>query len=119
MPAMTEDGRWASATQFIAEPQTFWSQPNSRCNELFPLFRAPHLIAGGPLAGNVLECQRGPQLHVRTPEFTARARSSPGQRRRATKRSTTTALRKRRFFLHFLKGWLLGFSAYHKIPVYQ
>ena len=59
-PAMAVDGCWASATQFIAEPQTFSSAPNSQCNRLFPSYGAPRIVAGGPLAGNVLKCQLKP-----------------------------------------------------------
>ena len=59
-PAMAVDGCWATATQFIAEPQTFSSAPNSQCNRLFPSYGAPRIVAGGPLAGNVLKCQLKP-----------------------------------------------------------
>jgi copper(I)-binding protein len=59
-PAAAVDGCWASASEFIAEPQTFSSQPNSRCNQLFPSYAAPRLVAGGPLAGNVLKCELKP-----------------------------------------------------------
>jgi uncharacterized tannase-like protein DUF6351 len=59
-PAMAVDGCWSNSTTFIAEPQTFSSQPNSVCNSLFPSYAAPRLIAGGPLAGNVLKCQLKP-----------------------------------------------------------
>jgi len=59
-PGMAVDGCWATATQFIAEPQTFSSQPNSQCNQLFPSYAAPRIVAGGPLAGNVIKCQLKP-----------------------------------------------------------
>jgi hypothetical protein len=59
-PKAAVDGCWASSTQFITEPQTFNSQPNSQCNKLFPSYSAPRLVAGGPLAGNVLKCELRP-----------------------------------------------------------
>jgi len=60
-PAAAVDGCWSSPTQFIAEPQTFGSDPrSSRCNELFPSFGFPRLVAGGPLAANNLQCRLKP-----------------------------------------------------------
>jgi uncharacterized tannase-like protein DUF6351 len=59
-PATAVDGCWAGATQFIAEPQTFGSLPNSQCNKPFPSYGAPRLVAAGPLAGNVLKCRLKP-----------------------------------------------------------
>jgi len=59
-PAGAVDGCWASSTQFIAEPQTFGSLPNSQCNTLFPSFAFPRYIAGGPLAANIIKCQLKP-----------------------------------------------------------
>jgi hypothetical protein len=51
-PAEAVDGCWASATEFIAEPQTRSSQPDTQCNTLFPSYTFPRYIAGGPLAAN-------------------------------------------------------------------
>ncbi len=61
-PAAAIDGCYDTATppNFIAEPQTFSSQPDSQCNTLFPSFGFPRLVAGGPLAGNNLKCQLKP-----------------------------------------------------------
>jgi hypothetical protein len=60
-PAAAVDGCWSSRTQFIAEPQTFSSDPrSSRCNQLFPSFGFPRLVAGGPLAANNLQCRLKP-----------------------------------------------------------
>ena len=56
-PASAVDGCWASATQFIAERQTFGSEPDSMCNTLFPSFAFPRYVAGGPLAADNLKCR--------------------------------------------------------------
>jgi hypothetical protein len=57
-PPMAVDGCWSSATNFIAEPQTFSSLPNSQCNTLFPSYAFPRYIAGGPVAANITRCHR-------------------------------------------------------------
>jgi Tannase-like family of unknown function (DUF6351) len=57
------DGRgWlrSSATNFIAEPQTFSRLPNPQYNTLFPSFAFPRYVAGGPLAANNMKCQLKP-----------------------------------------------------------
>jgi hypothetical protein len=59
-PAPAVDGCWATAKQFIAEPQSFSAQPNSQCNRLFPSYAAPRLVAGEPLLGDFLKCQLKP-----------------------------------------------------------
>jgi hypothetical protein len=59
-PAAAVDGCWTSATNFIAEPQTFSSQPDSQCNKLFPTFAFPRYVAGGPLKANVFKCHLKP-----------------------------------------------------------
>ena len=59
-PPMAVDGCWSTPTNFIAEPQTFSSQPNSQCNTLFPSYAFPRYVAGGPLAANKMKCQLKP-----------------------------------------------------------
>jgi hypothetical protein len=59
-PAVAVDGCWKSTTDFTPEPQTFSREPGSTCNTLFPSFGAPRLVAGGPLAADVLKCQLKP-----------------------------------------------------------
>ena len=62
-PADTVDGCWDTSTtppSFIAEPTTFSSQPDSRCNTLYPSFAFPRYVAGGPLVANILKCQLKP-----------------------------------------------------------
>lgn len=45
---------------FIAEPQTFSSDPDSACNKQYPSYSFVRQVAGGPLDGNVLKCQLKP-----------------------------------------------------------
>ena len=59
-PANAVDGCWKSPTDFVAEAQSFSRAPDSACNTLFPSFGNPRLIAGGPLAANVLKCRLKP-----------------------------------------------------------
>jgi len=58
-PAMATDGCFTKSLepQFIEEPQTVSSEPDTDCNELWPSWSAPRLEAGGPLSGNVLKCE--------------------------------------------------------------
>jgi Tannase-like family of unknown function (DUF6351) len=51
----TQDGCW-SGNNFVAEPQTLSSQADSMCNALFPSWRSPRLVAGGPVAANIMKC---------------------------------------------------------------
>ena len=69
-----------SPTDFIAEPQTFSRQPRTRCNALFPSFGFPRLVAGGPIAANVLKCQLKP-VDPATTRRASRPRSWHGLRR--------------------------------------
>jgi hypothetical protein len=61
-PSAAVDGCFnaASPPQFIAEPQTFSSQPNSQCNALWPSYAFPRYVAGGPLSADILKCQLKP-----------------------------------------------------------
>ena len=61
-PAMAVDGcfTYSLDPQFIEEPQTLSSEPDTVCNELWPSWSAPRLEAGGPLSGNVLKCELKP-----------------------------------------------------------
>lgn len=58
-PAAAVDGCFTqSATpEFIAEPQTLSSEPDSQCNALWPSWSFPRLQAGGPLHANTLKCR--------------------------------------------------------------
>ncbi|MBL8238280.1 MAG: hypothetical protein JNM66_12715 [Bryobacterales bacterium] len=56
-PADLTDACYDMAGNRIAEPQTF---TGGECNKLFPTFPPPRMIAGGPLANNVLKCQLKP-----------------------------------------------------------
>ena len=61
-PVDVVDGCYDQSTpaQFIAEPQTWSSQPNSQCNTLWPSYSSSRKVAGGPLAANILKCQLKP-----------------------------------------------------------
>jgi hypothetical protein len=59
-PAAAVDGCWKSGSVFVAEPQTFSREPGTPCNTLYPSYGFPRLMAGGPLAANVLKCQLKP-----------------------------------------------------------
>jgi hypothetical protein len=61
-PAAAVDGCFTRSTtpQFIAEPQTLSSLPDSQCNTLWPSWTTPRKEAGGPLAANKLKCELKP-----------------------------------------------------------
>jgi len=62
-PADIVDGCWNTSTTpptFIAEPQTLSSQPDSQCNTRFPGWMVPRMVAGGPLALNIIKCHLKP-----------------------------------------------------------
>jgi hypothetical protein len=59
-PAAATDGCWSDPATFIAEPQTFSSQPNTTCNALLPSFAFPRYIAGGPLSASKMKCELKP-----------------------------------------------------------
>ncbi len=63
-PAGLSDGCWAAGPEprFIAEPQVY--PDKGRCGALYPAFKVPRMVAGGPLAGDVLKCVLKP-LHRR------------------------------------------------------
>ena len=77
IPPTAVDGCWTSATDFVAEPQTFSREPASTCNARFPSYGFPRLVAGGPLAADVLKCQ----LKSPAPQDYA-ARFTPAERAR-------------------------------------
>lgn len=59
-PQDAVDGCWRSQTEFVAEPQTLSSTPDTTCNMLFPSWTAPRIVAGGPVAANVIKCTLKP-----------------------------------------------------------
>ena len=63
-PAAAVDGCWMATTDkpatFVAEPQTFSSKPDSKCNRAYPSYSFTRHVAGGPLDANVLKCQLKP-----------------------------------------------------------
>ena len=62
VPAEAVDGCYDTLMppQFIAEPQTWSSMPDTQCNRLWPSYSFSRKVAGGPLAANILKCQLKP-----------------------------------------------------------
>lgn len=46
--------------QFVKDDLPFTSKPVSKCSELYPVYSAPRVEAGGPLAANIMKCQLKP-----------------------------------------------------------
>jgi len=61
-PKAAVDGCFDTSTppQFIPDALPFTSQPTSKCSELYPVYSAPRIEAGGPLAANIIKCQLKP-----------------------------------------------------------
>ncbi len=61
-PAGVTDGCYDRSTppQFIAEDLTFSRKPDSKCGALHPVYANPRLVAGAPLALDILKCQLRP-----------------------------------------------------------
>jgi hypothetical protein len=61
-PADLVDGCFTRDAEqaFIPEPQFSGAQGSSQCNDLYPAFSSPRLVAGGPLANNIIKCQLKP-----------------------------------------------------------
>lgn len=58
-PADLRDGCWtrAATPDFIPEPQRFGGPGSSTCNDLYPAFPSPRMVAGGPLASDIIKCE--------------------------------------------------------------
>jgi hypothetical protein len=56
-PADLVDSCYAADGKRIIETQTF---SGGRCNELYPAFPSPRMVAGGPASNDVLKCQLKP-----------------------------------------------------------
>ncbi|MCQ4311205.1 tannase/feruloyl esterase family alpha/beta hydrolase [Pseudomonas stutzeri] len=58
-PANLQDGCWTreSRPDFIPEPQRFGGPGTSACNDLYPAFPSPRMVAGGPLASDIIKCE--------------------------------------------------------------
>jgi len=64
-PASLVESCWDADGRQIVEPQRFdgdrlFDNTESACNTLFPPHTGPHMVAGGPLTNDVLECQLKP-----------------------------------------------------------
>lgn len=58
-PADLEDGCWSrdDAPAFFPETQTFGGPGTSFCNDLYPAFPFPRMVAGAPLANDIVKCR--------------------------------------------------------------
>src|SRR5262249_11214899 len=56
-PTDLVDSCWSPTDERVIEPQTF---TGGKCNTFYPTMPSPRMIAGGPLASNVLKCQLKP-----------------------------------------------------------
>jgi hypothetical protein len=59
-PPVLVDGCWPSTSQFVAEPQTLSSLPNTTCNTVYPSWTNPRYVAGGPITADRYKCQLKP-----------------------------------------------------------
>jgi hypothetical protein len=59
-PAAATDGCWTADAGFLPEPQTFSREPKTACNARFPSYGFARLVAGGPLAADILKCRLKP-----------------------------------------------------------
>jgi hypothetical protein len=57
-PAEATDGCWDSTGKKVVEPAT--NSPSSICNKMYPVNSEPRLVAGAPLANDVLKCRLKP-----------------------------------------------------------
>jgi hypothetical protein len=58
-PEALADGCWTRGAdpEFIKERQAFGGEGSSLCNDLYPSFSSPRMVAGGPLANHIVKCQ--------------------------------------------------------------
>jgi len=61
-PEALMDGCWTpgASPEFIEEPQEFGGVGTSFCNDWYPAFSSPRMVAGGPLANDIVKCQLKP-----------------------------------------------------------
>lgn len=58
-PADAVDTCWDAQGNKIVEPASF-DNPNTKCNQLYPVHSEPRLVAGAPLTDDVLKCSVKP-----------------------------------------------------------
>jgi uncharacterized tannase-like protein DUF6351 len=58
-PEALSDGCWTRGAdpEFIKEQQKFGGRGSSSCNDLYPSFSSPRMVAGGPLSNDIAKCQ--------------------------------------------------------------
>ena len=57
-PATATDACWDPSGNRINETASL--DPAARCNQIYPRFSTPHIVAGGPLTNDILKCQLKP-----------------------------------------------------------
>ena len=67
-PADLVDACYTNAGEKIVEPQVH--QGDTRCNALFPSFASPRIVAGAPLASDVITCRRRAPIRSDYPPMT-------------------------------------------------
>jgi hypothetical protein len=67
-PADLAEACYAPDGTKIVEEQVY--QGDTRCNELYPSFASPRIVAGGPLASDVITCQLREPVRSDYPEMT-------------------------------------------------
>jgi hypothetical protein len=80
-PEALTDGCWTrgSDPEFIQEPQAFGGEGTSSCNDLYPAFSSPRMVAGGPLANDIVKCQL---KHIDFDDYTVKFNSDQRQQLR-------------------------------------
>jgi hypothetical protein len=56
-PADLVDSCYTETDERIVEPQT---ATGGKCNQLYPTYRSPRMVAGGPASNDILKCQLAP-----------------------------------------------------------
>ena len=67
-PASLVEACYTATGEKIVEPQVY--QGDTRCNRLYPSFAAPRIVAGGPVASDVITCQLRSPVRSEYPQMT-------------------------------------------------
>lgn len=62
------DSCWTPAGEQVRERQVY--RGDTRCNELYPSFASPRIVAGGPVASNVVSCRLAAPVRADYPPMT-------------------------------------------------
>ena len=67
-PASLVEACYTATGEKIVEPQVY--QGDTRCNRLYPSFASPRIVAGGPLASDVITCRLRAPVRSDYPQMT-------------------------------------------------